>query len=476
MFERVAAACMDGHHTRSVVLLCWFSGLFFLGVLHLVMFYLRRSERLVGVFGVLCLAAAGIALFTALVRLPVDAHRLTFLQTFQYAFTCVSISTATDFLSECAGQVRRNWARRTYFVAALACAIACSGAYFDASKVVPRFGGAPLTALGTVSIFAVWGCTSIFLLAIFRMARTSIRAPFMALMLPLLTGVFDIGTRALGHSPLHISVDALAVACMILSAQMLRRMGDLDRDLISRTALLEETNRRLRDAHAELLVAQQRAATGAVSAVVAHEVRNPLAIIRNALSGYEKRGDALYLDIVSEELARLGRLVSDLVQFAQPLKPQASVESIGPLLETAAAHVSRAQGKEGMVSIIGSDEQAFVDRELLPLAIENLIDNALRVSPAGARVEVTVDRVFVPPLRVPFCRVTVSDRGPGMDEPTIRQAFTPFFTTRPDGTGLGLAIVYRIAEAHGGSVSIHSRVGEGASISLLLPTQPRARE
>jgi signal transduction histidine kinase len=106
-----------------------------------------------------------------------------------------------------------------------------------------------------------------------------------------------------------------------------------------------------------------------------------------------------------------------------------------------------------------------VDRDLLAGALENLVQNAFEAMPDGGTVTV---RTSVDPDTVVL---SVEDNGQGMDARTRERAFDPFFTTKPTGSGLGLAFVRRVAEAHGGDVTLASKEGAGTTLQLRLPLE-----
>jgi len=256
---------------------------------------------------------------------------------------------------------------------------------------------------------------------------------------------------------------------------------------------LEQTSQRLRlrtdelrSSHAELRVVQselvaknQLAAVGELAAAIAHEVRNPLAVIVNAVAGLrrarvseEDRG--VLLSIVDEEAARLNRLVTDLLRFARPVSIKRSPVSLVEI-----ANRSRSQVLDGyeIVASIAEDPEiqtVWVDPNLFRLVFDNLVQNACQSMRGGGRVDILVTRGQLP--TGPAVSIEIKDRGHGM-EPEVRQrALDPFFTTRPSGTGLGLPIVQRIVEAHGGLLTIDSEEGAGTSVTLFLPLGAPANE
>jgi signal transduction histidine kinase len=242
---------------------------------------------------------------------------------------------------------------------------------------------------------------------------------------------------------------------------------------------LRDTSDQLRHSYAELKLVQdelvrkkQLAAVGELAAAIAHEVRNPLAVIVNAVAGLRRTGlreddRATLLNIVEEESGRLNRLVTDLLRFARPVEVKRSPVS---LLELA----NRTRGVVGddyevRVSIEEDPEiqTVWVDPNLFRLVFDNLVSNACQSMKDGGSVEIEVRRGELEGQLA--AHVEIKDSGHGMDPQVRKRALDPFFTTRPSGTGLGLPIVQRIVEAHGGQLEIESGEGQGTTVTLEIP-------
>ena len=256
---------------------------------------------------------------------------------------------------------------------------------------------------------------------------------------------------------------------------------------------LEQTTQRLqlrtdelRSSHAELRVIQselvsknQLAAVGELAAAIAHEVRNPLAVIVNAVAGLRRvsgseEDRSILLSIVDEEAARLNRLVTDLLRFARPVSVKRSPVSLGELAKRSRSQVM--DGHEIVVSI-GADPEiqtVWVDPNLFRLVFDNLVQNACQSMRGGGRVDIVVTRGALP--NGPAVSIQIKDHGHGMEPEVRERALDPFFTTRPSGTGLGLPIVQRIVQAHGGELLIESQEGTGTSVTLFLPLGAPAEE
>jgi signal transduction histidine kinase len=287
----------------------------------------------------------------------------------------------------------------------------------------------------------------------------------------LASGVF---TNAISLVPHAFLIFAFGVAGTVLMRYRLAAAG-----LEQTTQRLQLRTDELRSSHAELRVVQselvsknQLAAVGELAAAIAHEVRNPLAVIVNAVAGLrrvsgseEDRG--ILLSIVDEEAARLNRLVTDLLRFARPVNVKRSPVSLGELAKRSRSQIL--DGHEVVVSIAADPEiqTVWVDPNLFRLVFDNLVQNACQSMRGGGRVDILVTRGLLPTGAA--VSIQIKDHGHGMEPEVRERALDPFFTTRPSGTGLGLPIVQRIVEAHGGELVIESQEGEGTSVTLLLP-------
>ncbi|MFO0762635.1 MAG: ATP-binding protein, partial [Byssovorax sp.] len=229
----------------------------------------------------------------------------------------------------------------------------------------------------------------------------------------------------------------------------------------------------------ELVRKEQLAAVGELAAVIAHEVRNPLAIIANAVATLRRpqiqAGDReTLLQILDEETERLNRLVGDLLRYARPVTLQRQLLSLRDIAERA---MVLAQGHDHVAVELVEDgplEKILADGNLLRQVFENLITNALQAMSSGGILTVRLQNLEQDGLR--GVEAQIQDTGEGMDTQVRNRALDPFFTTRPAGTGLGLAIVARIIDAHGGQLRIKSAAGAGTIMHVFLPIagEPRS--
>ena len=239
---------------------------------------------------------------------------------------------------------------------------------------------------------------------------------------------------------------------------------------------LRDSLRTLAATQAELVRRERMAALGELSATVAHEVRNPLGAISNAVAALRRLAPkamvgtaGTMLDIMDEEVRRLDLIVTDMLDFARPMEPRLHPQPLPPVVEGALTASLRSGPAHITVSraVDESLPPVAMDSQLLHVALTNLFTNAVQSMPGGG----TLTTKLEPGTHAgaPHARLTISDTGHGMAPEVRARIFEPFFTTRVSGTGLGLAIVRRIVDSHHGEVSVDSAVGQGTTFTVWLP-------
>jgi signal transduction histidine kinase len=215
---------------------------------------------------------------------------------------------------------------------------------------------------------------------------------------------------------------------------------------------------------------------GEAAGVVAHEVRNPLGAIINAVAVLKREPlgptGTMAAEMLVEEATRLEVMVRDLLDVVRPLEPRPRPLDLGELARRTVVQFQERRQSEGVRWEV--DEEAELplveaDETLLQMALENLVRHAVDSSPQGGLVRVGLARA---PAGV---RLSVEDEGPGVSQADAPRLFEPFFTTRTNGTGLGLAVVRRVVVAHGGTVQVSPRPERGVRFELHLPLRPPAR-
>jgi signal transduction histidine kinase len=221
----------------------------------------------------------------------------------------------------------------------------------------------------------------------------------------------------------------------------------------------------------ELVQRERLAALGEAAAVMAHEVRNPIAAILNAGALLERfrpgaaGAEADLVRVIAEEAARLNRLVKDLLDLGRPLTPRIQPVDALELAERTLA-VLRNGSSVGTIPIRIHAPPAplilAVDNELVQLALGNVILNAVQASPTGAGVTVRLEEHGA------LGGLVVDDEGSGFPRDKVERFLEPFYTTRAQGTGIGLAVVRRVVEACGGSIEIGKSPSGGGRFTMFF--------
>jgi signal transduction histidine kinase len=236
--------------------------------------------------------------------------------------------------------------------------------------------------------------------------------------------------------------------------------------------LLYRADGRARRAEAELGRRQALSALGEVAAVLAHEIRTPLASIKgNAQLLAEREPAQQTLQSIVDESARLERLVNGLLDYARPGEPNRVPCDPDELARRAAEIVSGRATALGVDLVLDpgqTGECLEADPDQLIQVLVNLLQNGVE---AAAEAD-TADRAVV--LRVKRrgaakLELAVLDRGPGLGSQPLQLLMRPFFSTKPRGTGLGLAVARQIVEQHGGDLLLEPREGGGAQALVTLP-------
>lgn len=263
--------------------------------------------------------------------------------------------------------------------------------------------------------------------------------------------------------PLHLSVGEMNVNGE-------RRFTGILHDLSDRTAI----ERRLREQ-------TTLARLGEMAAVVAHEVKNPLAGIRGAIQVIGGRLPAESTDrrMVGEIVARidaLSELMKDLLLFARPPTPQPQLTNVAALVSTTVELLREDPSlRHVTVRIDGAGPPTMADARLLQIVVHNLLVNSGQAMGGTGEIRVSISDAGE------TCRIVVADTGPGIPADIREKVFTPFFTTKARGSGLGLPTCRRLIEAHRGTIETHSPPEGGTIVTVQLPAagtaaEPQSRE
>lgn len=220
---------------------------------------------------------------------------------------------------------------------------------------------------------------------------------------------------------------------------------------------------------------------------IAHELRTPLTIIRGKLELAQHSGkpiDPIELLPVQDEVIRLGKLVEDLNLLSKAQVDQLPLEmeavDLPALLAQIADRLSEDAAAQSLTITVHNEPDlplVQVDPNRITQVFLNLLTNALRYTPKNGRITMKADAVRPPETDIPMIRVTVSDTGPGIKAEHLPHLFDRFYRTdegrsrSSGGTGLGLAIAKEIVLAHGGTIDVESKLGEGTAFIVMLPSK-----
>jgi len=287
---------------------------------------------------------------------------------------------------------------------------------------------------------------------------------------------YELTPEAIGYLALRVMFFFLAAMIVNRFAEQSRHQTALYRELAERLA---ETNRRLEQAQADARRSERLAALGQLSAGLAHEIRNPLGVIKGSaeiLTQKLQQSDELARELagyISSEVNRLSALVTEFLDFARPLHVQPHPTDLTALLDRVLKTVAdRWTGKPVAVArdYASNLPPIPMDESLCEQAFLNLVHNAyeaMEENGGALRVEVTRatgnDREGV--------EVRFTDTGPGVPEEMREEIFNPFVTTKKTGIGLGLSIVSKIVDGHHGSIRVDNRPHGGAVFTLFFPLE-----
>lgn len=221
----------------------------------------------------------------------------------------------------------------------------------------------------------------------------------------------------------------------------------------------------------EAAIRERLSSLGRLSTVVAHEIRNPLMIIKSAvrqLRKHDSPGVADTATSIDEEVTRLNRVVTGVLDFARPITFAFAEADLGAICRDA-AQAAATDAEDVPIDVEAPHAPIVTDIERLRAVLVNLLTNAQHAV-RGRR-----DQTVPPHVRLEAARengrarITVIDRGIGIAHDDLPHIFDPFFTTRQNGSGLGLAISRNVVEGLGGTLRVDSRPGEGTTVTLHLP-------
>lgn len=233
---------------------------------------------------------------------------------------------------------------------------------------------------------------------------------------------------------------------------------------------LDWSAKALEEAYQEMMRQKTLAEFGRFAMVIAHEVKNPLGIIKTSLDclkkdlGVGRENTMVYY--IEDEIRRLNQLIEDFLAFSRPARPSFRKVELNALLLDCVTRFQMQVASDAVEIRCDIPENSAVssaDADLLTRAFSNLLKNALEAQDGRGTIAVRCGRDG------PFWWMEVRDAGPGIPNDILHRIFEPFFTTKSQGTGLGLAFVSQVVAAHGGDVRAENAEGGGAVFAVQIP-------
>jgi two-component system sensor histidine kinase HydH len=231
----------------------------------------------------------------------------------------------------------------------------------------------------------------------------------------------------------------------------------------------------IRQLEEQLRRSERLASLGRLAAGVAHEIRNPLSSIKGfatILAGrFKEDGRSRQIaDVMVQEVARLNRVVSELLDFARPTELNRRLVCLADLLRRSIRLVESDASHRGVrvdLAVHPENLESELDPDRFSQILLNLYLNALHAMENGGTLEIEASEKSGEVV------LTVSDSGSGISPEHLPHVFDPYFTTKPQGVGLGLANVHKFVEAHNGEIEVESTAGKGTTFTIRLPSSQR---
>lgn len=245
----------------------------------------------------------------------------------------------------------------------------------------------------------------------------------------------------------------------------------------------DATSDQLARSQRTLMQAERMAMVGELAAGVAHTIRNPFTSIKMRMFSLGRTLDLNEvqnedLKVISDEIARIDKIVQNFLEFARPPKLRLESCSLHEVIRSVLVLLEyRLRQFEAEVRYEPQPDLPAVriDADRIKEALVNLIINGCEAMEHGGRITVSESRDFDPALGE-VAKISVRDTGPGVPDGVLDKITTPFFTTKEEGSGLGLSIVARIVQEHEGKFMVSSQAGQGTDCIICLPVRERGYE
>ena len=229
----------------------------------------------------------------------------------------------------------------------------------------------------------------------------------------------------------------------------------------------------VRSLRKEIARSQRLASVGRLAAGVSHEIRNPLSSIKGFATYFKERyhdvpENQQISNLMIQEVDRLNRVVGQLHEFARPITISKKPINVKTFLKDSLKLIERQALEENIkiqTDLAPEIDEIFIDPDRISQVLLNLYLNAVESVKNGGNLFI----MLLKNEEKKSVEIRVSDTGTGISEDDLTHIFDPYFTTKASGTGLGLAIVHNIIDAHEGEIKVESRLGQGTTVTILLP-------
>lgn len=273
---------------------------------------------------------------------------------------------------------------------------------------------------------------------------------------------------------LNNNIKKINLGLEAMSSDLSSRIEDMGGDIgkvVESINNMAETLQKKEKLEEQLARAEKLASLGHMISGVAHEIRNPLGIIRGTVQLMERdfKSDIRlteYVKIIKEQSDRESKVLQELLDYARPSKQILIQMDINVLIRSVLSFTNK-YIQEKHVEVISEYAEkiplVYIDCDKIKQVLVNIIINAYEAMENGGTITIRTreDNGFIVS--------TFEDTGTGMDETQLKNIFNPYYTTKPNGTGLGLSISNGIIELHGGNIEVSSKKGEGSKFIIKLP-------
>jgi len=242
----------------------------------------------------------------------------------------------------------------------------------------------------------------------------------------------------------------------------------LNKEIVERRKAEEE----LKKTQDKLMRSEKLAVIGRLSAIVAHELKNPLGVMKNVayhfrilgLGAEKNKKVEENLNILEEEIENSDKIITNLLEFSREKKPDLKSDSINIDIMESIEKIKIAPEIDIETELDTTLPLMLLDHSQIKEVIYNIVSNAVEAMKNGGKLTVKSYRI-----NETFVEISFTDTGEGISAENLKNIFEPLFSTKPKGTGLGLAVCQSLVENHGGKIEVESQVGKGTVFKIILP-------